>query len=86
MQLSAQSSELKDFIERPLEHEPSPELLLHVVRLKIKDNSLSHRAIFELSYYSPISCIELINFNPSDIDVEMRTVKLKEVMKQFLFP
>lgn len=86
MQQSAHSSELKGFIERPIKLQASREFLLQVLRLKIKDYPLNHRAIFEITYYSPLSCLELINLNTSDIDVEKRTIKLKRGNETVFIP
>lgn len=71
------SSELKGFTQRPMAAETSRELLLDIIRQTIHDHPLRDRAIFELSYYTSISNQELINLNISDVDVDMRTVRLK---------
>lgn len=74
-----QSSKVKGlgFFERSLEQEISRDFLLQVIRQKINAYPLRDKVLFELSYYSLISSLEIITLNISDINVAMRTVRIK---------
>lgn len=69
------SSELEN-VKEPLELKPRSEFLLQLIRQNIETYPLRDRAIFELSYYSPISSQELVNLNASDIDTTGRAIRL----------
>jgi len=46
------------------------EELLELIRQKLKDYNVIVRVIFELSYYSSISTLQLIGLNVSDINIK----------------
>ncbi|WP_045576604.1 tyrosine-type recombinase/integrase [Desulfosporosinus sp. I2] len=81
-----QLSEHKKFEERTLEAQANRNFLLELIRHNIKDYSLRDRAIFELSFYTSISSEELINLNTSDMDIAIRTVRLKRAKEIVYIP
>lgn len=76
----------ENFTDLRSDYALSREFLLQVIRHKIKDYCLRDRAIFELSYYSTLSVLELITLNVSDIDVVMRSIRLKRGNETLFIP
>lgn len=81
-----QSSEVIGCNERHLELERSRYFLLQIIRYRINEYPLRDRAIFELTFYSPISSSQLISLNAADVDDVTRTVSIKRGNETLCIP
>ncbi|KJR44980.1 hypothetical protein UF75_4640 [Desulfosporosinus sp. I2] len=54
------------------------ESLLDLIRQQLKDYPVIVRAVFELSYYSPISALQIISLSVSDIHLRENLVKVRK--------
>jgi len=78
--------EFYGFRERTLEAQANREFLLQQIRQNIKNFCLRDRQLFELTLYTPVSCLDVINLNISDINLVERSVSLKRDDRTFQVP